>query len=138
MIKEILWLHEKALNHDYIARYAQARIIHIWDNAYYQQRQYSLKRLVFIYETLCAIPNIEIIHGDTHDIMLSLKNHKIIIPYSADSIIKKQCHDIAKIADINIIKPNDFVQIGDGYEFTRFFKYWNKAKKTAFLIDGKI
>lgn len=136
MSNEILWLHDKALRHDYAQTHPNSNIIHIWDDDYYQQRQYSLKRLVFIYETLCAIANIEIIHGNIADICSNA--NRVCIPYTADSVIRQYCKRIAKLTPIEIIKTDDFVQIGDGYEFTRFFKYWNKAKKTAFLIDGGI
>jgi deoxyribodipyrimidine photo-lyase len=37
-----------------------------------------------------------------------------------------------------IIEEKPFVNIGSGYEFHRFFKYWNKAKNTAFLINANI
>lgn len=135
MNNEILWLHDKALRHDYAQLYPNTKIIHIWDDDYYQQRQYALKRLVFIYETLCEIPNIEIIHGKISDICATADT--VMIPDTADSVIKQYCKIIANITNIEMMPINDFVHIGDGYEFTRFFKYWNKAKKTAFLIDGK-
>ena len=73
-------LHEQAL---YLAPYLtaipNAQFMHIWDDDYYQQRQYTLKRLVFIYESLCE-SNIPIIAGNTLDVIHSRKPTKVYIP----------------------------------------------------------
>jgi hypothetical protein len=39
---------------------------------------------------------------------------------------------------VEIVEEKPFVNIGSGYEFNRFFKYWNKAKNTAFLPNANI
>lgn len=139
MVDSILWLHEKALKnwHDEIDILDDnIRIIYIWDDGYYQRKGYSLKRLVFIYETLCAM-KVDIIKGDTITIFQSLSANKIYIPYSADSEIKKLSDNISKITDIEIIKEVDFVNMANDISLKRFFQYWNKAKKSAFSMHGR-
>lgn len=139
MVDSILWLHEKALKnwHDEIDILDDnIRIIYIWDDGYYQRKGYSLKRLVFIYETLCAM-KVDIIKGDTIAIFQCLSPNKIYIPYSADSEIKKLSDNISKITDIEIIKEVDFVNMANDISLKRFFQYWNKAKKSAFSMHGR-
>ena len=133
MSRPIMWVHEKALHHD--TADGDARAIFIWDDAYFKQRGYSLKRLVFIYETLCEM-DIDIIKGDTIDVLQSLAPEHITMVASVDSQINQLAEKIAAFYPLHVIEPVPFVHIGDGYHFTRFFKYWNKAKKTAFLTDG--
>ena len=63
MSKEIIWVHEKALNSNLLADIDDnKKALFIWDNSYFQSRSYTLKRLVFIYETLCQLP-VEIIQA---------------------------------------------------------------------------
>lgn len=139
MSNQIIWLHDKALSQAHPAldeRNESTRVIHVWDDAYYQGRSYSLKRLVFIYETLCELP-VEIIHGNTIEVLQSLRPDKIIIPYTADTVIKKLSDDLSKVTEVEIVKEKPFVAVAEDEAFKRFFKYWNKAKNTAFLINGE-
>ena len=139
MTKQIIWLHEKGLKLTDEIKNHQAngtRVIHIWDESYYQKRRYSLKRLIFIYETL-AEAEIEIIKGDTIEIIKTLKADIILTPKPSDRAIKELCNKIATITNLQTLEETAFASIPEGFKFTRFFKYWNKAQKTAFLINGR-
>lgn len=136
MTKNIILIHDKALKTDYLSNIDKnEKAIFIWDDNYFKQRQYSLKRLIFIYETLCEM-KIDIIKGDVLQVIDSLKPDKVKTYFTADTAIRQITQNIANNYDVEIIKPQDFVKISDGFKFTRFFKYWNKAKKTAFLENG--
>ncbi len=111
------------------------RAVHIWDPAYYAARGYTLKRLVFIYETLCDLP-VEIIKGDTLAQLANLGAQKICVPDTADIGINLLCTAISERLDVERQKAPGFAAISDEYDFKRFFKYWHKAKKTAFLKHG--
>ena len=68
---QLLYIHDKGLgdNQPIFSRMApNSRTLFIWDDAYFKKRNYSLKRLVFIYETLTTMP-VEIVHGKTLDIV---------------------------------------------------------------------
>lgn len=138
MTQPILWLHKNALsiNHpafDDLPDYT--RIVHIWDDTLYVQNGYSLKRLVFIYETLCELP-VEIIYGDTLSIFKSLKPSQIIVPFTVNQEIKLLCAKLSKEFLVTTVAEPPFVQLPDNPEFVRFFKYWKQAQKTAFYQDG--
>lgn len=141
MVDNIIWVHEKALNKTQLALLAadkQSRAVFIWDNHYFQERSYSLKRLVFIYETLCQMP-VEIINGNIIDVINSFAvnaNIKITTSFTADTKINSIIKKLSESYDIEIIKPESFVQVSEDYSFKRFFNYWNKAQKSAFLING--
>lgn len=138
MSKTIIWLHEKSLSTPpklLSLVNEKTRIIYVWDNEYFKNRGYSLKRLVFIYQTLCELP-VEIIKGDTLQIFQSLNIDEIITPYTNDLGIRKLFEEISKHLILQVITSDDFVNVDNEYDFKRFFKYWNKAKKTAFLKNG--
>ncbi|MDX2165164.1 MAG: hypothetical protein SFW07_07095 [Gammaproteobacteria bacterium] len=136
MAREIIWIHDKALNSFLVqAINDKAKAIFVWDDEYFKTRSYSLKRLVFIYETLCQMP-VDVIKGQTIEIIRSLSPSKITTLYVADTKIKEIIQHLTKNFDVEVVRSHPFVKIPDGYEFRRFFKYWDKAKKTAFLRNG--
>ena len=135
---QLIYLHDKGLgdNHPIFSRMnAESKAIFIWDDAYFKERGYSLKRLVFIYETLCTMP-VEIIYGATNDVINNIAPKKIITPFSADLSIINLISNISKQFEVEFVYQTAFAQIDDSFEFKRFFKYWNKAKKTAVKIDA--
>ena len=136
---QLLYIHEKGLgdNQPIFSRMApNSRALFIWDDAYFKKRNYSLKRLVFIYETLISMP-VEIVLGETSEIVNDLSPKKIITPYTADLELRRLIREISVEFELEFVYPNAFVHIDDNFNFTRFFKYWNKAKKTAFQVNTK-
>ena len=136
---QLLYIHEKGLgdNQPIFSRMApNSRALFIWDDAYLKKRNYSLKRLVFIYETLTTMP-VEIVHGKTLDIVKEIAPKKVITPYTSDLELRRLIREISVEFELEFVYPNAFVHIDDNFNFTRFFKYWNKAKKTAFQVNTK-
>ena len=126
---QLLYIHDKGLgdNQPVFSRMApNSRALFIWDDAYFKKRNYSLKRLVFIYETLTTMP-VEIVNGKTLDIVKEIAPKKVITPYTSDLELRRLIRGISV----------EFVHIDDNFSFTRFFKYWNKTKKTAFQVNTK-
>ena len=137
MADKLLLVHDKALRSglDVYEASESFKAVHIWDDEYYRSQRYSLKRLVFIYETLLDLP-LEIIHGNTLDILSEENFDHIVIPYSGDQVLKTLFSKIEKIKTVQYLFETSFVNLDRAVEFKRFFKYWNQAKKTAFLING--
>ena len=138
MADKLLLVHDKALRFGWESYQASEKFkaIHIWDDEYYRAQRYSLKRLVFIYETLLDLP-LEIIHGKTLDILSEENSDHIVIPYSGDQVLKDLFSEIEKIKTVHYLFETPFVNLDRTIEFKRFFKYWNQAKKTAFLTNGE-
>jgi len=138
MTQSLIWLHDEALRltHPvFAAAPFGAKAIFIWDDSYLKNSGYSLKRLVFIYETLCTLP-IEIIHGDTLTTLRNIAEPSLYIPYSYHSFIQNVISELSVIMVAHIKQDETFVSISKDTDFTRFFKYWNKAEQTAFRVNG--
>ena len=138
MKNAIIWLHEKALstNHPvFNGSCKSTRIIHIWDNGYLKKRNYSLKRLVFLYETLCSLP-VQIIEGDTLEVLQSFEVEQILIPQTPDSYIREIVETLSIRKATLEVPGTIFSATGLDEKMGRFFKYWKVAKKKAFLKDG--
>ena len=113
----IVLLHEKSLripnafvglvNND-------TKVIYVWDDEYYKNRGYSLKRLVFIYEALCKLP-VQILRGDTTQILTSLNPQKVFIPFTADTGLTKLSQGLAHSFNVEIIKDDLFCEEDFGF-----------------------
>ena len=135
----IILLHEKSLRiPDAVVDRLEkdTRVIYVWDDAYYKNRGYSLKRLVFIYETLSKLP-VQILRGDTIQILGSFNPKKVLIPFTADIDLTKLSQSLSRSFNVEIVRDDLFCEEDFSFETKRFFKYWKKAKKTVFLRDGR-
>lgn len=129
----VIWLHEDALreNHPVFLQAQTSTAIHVWDDAYLQSQNYSLKRLVFLYETLCELP-VEIHTADTLQQLQSLKQHHIYIPYSSNPYIKDIVQKLSNTKTIHWVHETPLARLKTDTPNRKFFQYWKKAEKTVF------
>lgn len=138
-IAEIIWVHEEALRADhplFQGAAADARAVFVWDNAYFDAMDIGFKRRVFIYEALTELP-VDIIAGDTVAVLTELAAGKgIRVAETPNAHLRsliqalQQTHRVEKIAD------DAFVHLSTSPDLKRFFRYWNKAKKSAMQPHG--
>lgn len=139
MLDLIVLLHEKSLRipNTVIERLTEdTKVIYVWDDEYYKNRGYSLKRLVFIYESLCTLP-VQILRGNAAEILTSFNPKKVLIPFTADTGLTKMSENLSRRFNVEIIKDDLFCEVNFDFETKRFFKYWKRAEKTVFFKDGK-
>jgi hypothetical protein len=140
MNQPLIWLHEEALRAShpvFKAAHQGTRAIFVWDDDYLQKLSYSLKRLVFVYETLCELP-VDIIRGDTVSVIKEFAPSQLYIPESHKPHIVPMINRLKLITTVEIAQDDAFVQIPQTKDFKRFFKYWSLAEKTASLRNGGI
>lgn len=138
MSTAIILLHEEALRTThpvFTAAPTDARAFYVWDDAYFQRMGYSLKRLVFIYETLCALP-IKIVQGNTASVVRALAPSAVFMPVAHTPALVQLLEPLHSVCAVHIIADEPFVTLKSGADYRRFFHYWNKAQKTAFLPNG--
>ena len=140
MNAHLIWLHEEALRLSHPVFKAVpngTKAIYVWDDVYFHESNYSLKRLIFIYETLCELP-IDIIRGNTLDVIRELAPPTLYIPATNNPLIVNIIASLEPTISLKIVEDEAFVVIKKPSEFRRFFQYWNKAEKTAFLHNGGV
>jgi len=130
----LIWVHEDAMTLDHpVAQTAgeDAQAIFIWDTDQHDRREYSAKRRVFIYE--CAHDlNIPIYAGDPYEILKALDNGgRIYTASTPDPYINAVISDLRHDLDVITIDTPDMAQIPANTDTGRFFRFWNRAKKTA-------
>ena len=127
----IVWVHWGALSSDHPVMSAapeDARVVYIWDADEIARRDWSLKRCVFILECLEDM-NVEILEGRPSDVLNGLNPSNVYTTTSPDPYIRREIDLID--AEVSVVKPQTFVSLPDDVDMKRFFRYWNKAKKTV-------
>lgn len=114
-----------------------ARVIYIWDDSYIQRAGYSLKRLIFIYETLCGL-EVDILRGDTLSILQDIHPSLVYIPQTNHPFLIEMIASIRKVLAVTLVADDPFVKFDKPMEAKRFFQYWSIAEKKAFLHDGGV
>lgn len=136
---KLIWLHEDALRADHPV-FSQAgdgaQAVFIWDDAYMAEMGYGLKRRVFIYETLLELP-VEIYAGPIVATLREMAPHHILTGKTPNPLLKEMMQALRGGLKVTTVSDDAFVQMDAQPELKRFFKYWNKAKKKAFLYDGR-
>lgn len=133
MNNSLIWLNEESLriNHP-IFKNEYSALIYVWDNKYLEQQNYSLKRLVFIYETLCELP-VDIIFGDMFEVLKNREEKNIYTPQSFNNYINSVIIKLNSIKNVQRVKDEPFVDLPENFAPTRFFQYWNKVKSKILI-----
>lgn len=130
----IFWLHHLCLRLPSLAADTQA--VFVWDDVLLQQQNYSLKRLVFIYETLCAMP-VTILQGRTANVLASLSPAQVITWQAPDAHLRHVIDDLQhRGVPVQCLDETPFVVLKKDLPLKRFFQYWSKTQKSALQIDG--
>jgi hypothetical protein len=136
----LILLHEESLSMTHPVFHVApegAKVIYIWDDVYFQCSGYSLKRLIFIYETLCGL-EVDILRGDTLSILQDIHPSLVYIPQTNHPLLIEMIASIRKVLAVNLVADEPFVKFDKPMEVKRFFPYWSKAEKKAFLHDGGV
>jgi hypothetical protein len=138
MTNPIILLHEEALRitHPIFKVVPEGtKTIYIWDDSHFARANFSLKRLIFIYETLCELP-IEIIQGQTLSVVRELAPSSLIVPATNNPLIASTIETLKAIVSVQIVSDKEFSVTKNTSNFQSFFQYWKKVEKSAFLHDG--
>jgi hypothetical protein len=111
------------------------KAVYVWDDEYLRRANYSLKRLIFMYETLCDLP-VDVIRGDTRSIVVAMTPAMLYVPATNNPSILSIFASIAPAIPLNVVDDEIFAVMEKTSEARRFFQYWSKVEKSAFLLNG--
>lgn len=132
----VIWLHEDALRREhpvFAAAPQRTPAIHIWDDARLREAGYSLKRLIFLYETVSEL-GIAVLRGETRQVLESFAAETIYVPESPDPAIRRCLEGFAK--KVVWVAEEPFVVLKGEQLYPRFFRYWSRAERLAMSRDG--
>ena len=135
----LIWIHEDALRADhpvFTAAGDGADAIFIWDDAYFSTQGYSFKRLVFIYECLMELP-VTLYKGDMATVLSELINGRALyVPTTPNPDFQAVMSTLSKTTKVHLVAETPLTFIETEPNMKRFFRYWNKARKSALSKDG--
>lgn len=138
----LIILHEEAIRISHpVFKIApkNTRAIFVWDDNYLIKANYSFKRLVFIYESICQLP-IDIINGNSVDVIQELKPNIIYMPTTNNPLLLREINKLKKLFAIELVEDKPFLTnylANKNTQVKRFFQYWKNAEKSIFEINGK-
>lgn len=146
---DLVWLHEGALRltHPvFAAGGPDAATIFIWDRDRLAASHVGIKRQLFIYETLAEMSesrSLDIHEGRAEEVLPRLAAqagaHRVLVPSSPDPALRAEIGAIRRVApDLEIVEIEEtpFVTLANTPDLGRFFRYWNKARKSALRPQG--
>ena len=146
---DLVWLHEGALRltHPvFAAGGLHADTIFIWDRDRLAASHVGIKRQLFIYETLAEMSesrSLDIHEGRAEEVLPRLAAQagarRLLVPSSPDPALLAEIGAIRRAApDLEIVEIEEtpFVTLANTPDLGRFFRYWNKAKKSALRPRG--
>jgi len=149
MPQPYIWVHEDALSRNHLVFETageNARAVFIWDSAYFERQAYSLKRLTFIYECLIDMQqggadgaklNLEVFHGDTETILREFcisegqENNPLYMADTPNLVFLKIANKLGQDIPVEMVKNSPFIEVPDDVDMTRFFRFWNRSRRSA-------
>ena len=142
---DLIWLHEGALRrtHPVFAMAAPAAsALFIWDHNRFTAGHVGARRQLFIHQTLAEL-DVDIYQGDAADLVPQLiaaqGAHRLLVPASPDPEIMTQLAAIRRAmpdVTVELVEDTAFVSLAKEPDLARFFRYWNKARKSALRPHG--
>ena len=146
---DLVWLHEEGLRltHPvFAAAGPDAPCIFVWDVARLAASHVGIKRQLFIYETLAEMASSRglQIHPGHADAVLpqaaaAAGADRILVPASPDPAIRGAIADLRRAVpdiEVAVVEDTHFATLPSQPDLGRFFRYWNKAKKSALRPQG--
>jgi len=135
MNKTIIWVHGDCLNpHQTAFRlHPGAPAIYVWDDDLLLRRELSLKRILFIYESLLELP-IAIRRGQVaEEILAAAEEHNrqtVVTARSVSPGFERICRQLRKYGvQVYIYEEEPFINLPQEPDLHRFSRYWKLAKR---------
>lgn len=81
---------------------------------------------------------VDILRGDTLSILQDIHPSLVYISQTNHPFQIEMIASIRKVLAVTLVADEPFVKVDKPMEAKRFFQYWSKAEKKAFLHDGGV
>ena len=139
---DLIWLHEEALGRKhpiFDAASPGSTPVFVWDSQHFQQSFAGPKRQSWIYQRLGQL-NLNVYQGKTIETLLALidekKAERLLVPSFNNHLLGQIVDKMGARCPVLIVEDRPFVRLESEPDLKRFFRFWNKAKKSAMKPDG--
>lgn len=134
MKQAIIWVHGDCLNpeQEALAAYPDAPAVWVWDDALLRRRQLALKRILFIYECLLALP-VTIRRGDVVRELVAFAQEReaatVVTMHSVSPGFRRICRGLRDHGlQVEVLEPEPFVELSSSPDLRRFSRYWRTVQ----------
>lgn len=142
-----MWVHEDCLRPGgpALVRYPEGPAVAVFDGRVLEEAGATLKQLVFVYEALLEIPRVEIVRGDTVEVLAAAARNegcnRVATAESASPHVRRVCRELEDRGfEAEQVPDPPFVDLTPEEErkldLKRFSRYWRRVKKRALRTDG--
>jgi deoxyribodipyrimidine photo-lyase len=137
MMNHLIWLHDEGINlalreHPKVGR--ESEVFFVWDNDYFTKMRYGLRRLVFIYEALVSL-RVPVYEGSNSEVCRKMMREydlkHIFSVQPTNPVLLQSIQDLSAADQVQWLTLTPFVDLDDGADHKRFFRYWKKARRAA-------
>ena len=142
---DLIWLNEDGLRRThpvFTVADSGAAVVFVWERNYFETCHIGLKRQLFIYETLAEI-GVELFEGRPETVLPRLAHERgigrVLVPSSPNpEIIGRVAALRLAMPDVSVetVEDTPFVTPASEPDLGRFFRYWNKVRKSAMRPHG--
>ncbi len=132
-MSELIWLHPDCLAADNPAfqKYPQAKALFVFDEAEIASEQWTLKRIVFLYETLLEL-ECDIERGDAVEKLLATGASKLVTVASVSPRFLELVTKLKASVEVEILPAVAFVDYRGSLDLKRFSRYWKRVEPVLF------
>ncbi len=132
-MQELIWLHPDCLGVDNPAfvRYPKAKAMFVFDEAEIDAEQWTLKRIVFIYETLLEM-ECSIERGDVVEKLIEAGASKIVTVAGVSPRFRELAAKLQTRLTLEILPAVEFVDYCGSLDLKRFSRYWKRVEPVLF------
>ena len=133
----VRWVHDDALHIE--PSQPDTRAVYIFDDQRLHHLGWSLKRVAFVYECLLDLPDVDIVRGNTFDVLQTLgrSTGRVVTVRSPDPFIKATISALRQDGiDVTVTPPRPFANPRLPLDLGRFSRYWKRAEKSVMSVTG--
>ena len=130
----LICLHEDALRITHpIFKFAPTgtKAIYVWDDEYLRRANYSLKRLVFLYETLCDLP-VDVVRGATRTVVMAMTPAMLYVPATNNPSLLSLFAGISPATPSHFCRRRHFCSHGKNIGSAPLFSILEQGGKKCF------
>lgn len=142
----LVWVNDDSLNPQgpALAGHPAAPRVFVFDDEVLERHRFSLKRILFIYESLLEIERIEIRRGRVVDELLAAAAEhgcrRIVTTLSVDPRFDGICRELRqRRLAVEVVPIEPFVTLGpaeaERLDLKRFSRYWQALKQRALSLN---
>jgi hypothetical protein len=138
-MSRVFWLHDGCLARPMDLQPGE-RWLYIWDAHYFEQQAWSLKRQVFIYETLCELAQqgCEVYGGATVDGLAEVlaEGDELITYATQDPILQTWINRVCfALPTVRLLPLPGLLTVPQAPPLKRFFHYWKQVEKPLLGLE---